>query len=346
MSFPFIFEANFDTGASSGDSFDSLTDVEGVVTYRSYPVLSTYSVTDIGPIAPYRGAYVVEWDLSGDANDHTFIEGDIDIADTVTRYSRFYVFFGKDFRATVTDIFNLYEVQGTANAVEGVVGFRITAGTNVIEIGTGQVAPTTFASNPIPKGQWVCVELVSNIRTAGTGTSDVWVDGSLAASVTTLTNTAVLRGVLGVQNQLATTLGHLFVDAFVFDDTQIGRILDRYAETVLVTKSIHVCLGASEILNVTLLPGTGTNSVLKIWDTDIAMLEDENTVVAHLFNLTASEPPIDLADVPLCVKRGAYVQLSGTAPRALVHIGKSQGHYSVGRVRQHGSKVTPFGTGL
>src|SRR4029077_2698730 len=125
------------------------------------------------------------------------------------------------------------------------------------------------------------------------------------------------------QDTLSTTLGHLFMDSYVFDDLQVGMMKDRYPETIWLTKTTHVALGTSELLNVTLIPGTAADSVLKIFDTDNADISDEGNIVAHLYNLTASEPPIDLADIPVTCKRGIFAQLSGTAPRALLHIGMS-----------------------
>lgn len=291
----------------------------------------------MGPIAPYRGAYCLEFDSKADTADHVLIEGDIDIADTATGWAAFYLFLGKDLRG-VTDIFNIFEFQGTANAVEGVVGLRVTTGSSEVEIGTGQTAAAAFATEKLQLGRWYHVALKTVVQTGGTGTSDVYVDGKLMHSVTGVTNTAVLRGVLGIQNTLNTTLGHIYIDQFAFDDLQIYPLTDRYPETILIHKSQHICLGESELLNVTLEQGAGTDNVLKIYDTDNTDTTDEHNLVAWLYNLTASEPPIDLADVPVSVKRGAYVQLSGTSPRALVHIGRSQGYYSAGRIRQHGSK--------
>lgn len=333
MAFPYIFESNFEQGDNT--EWDSETDTEGALNIRHYSFLARLDTTQVGAIAPWRGAYVAEWNLLGDTSDHVLIEGDIDIADAATRWARFYLFLGKDLRG-VTDTFNIFELQGTADAVENAIGLRITTGSELVEIGVGKVAPTVWATQKLSKGRWYCIELKSVIQTGGTGTGDVYVDGTLAASVTALTNTAVLRGLLGTQNTLSTTLGHIFMDKFAFDDTRLGVQKNRYPEVVWLTKSAHVCLGYSELLNITLIPGTSTDSVLKVFDTDKAETTDESNIVAHLFNLTASEPPIDLADVPVCVRNGAYVFLSGTSPRALVHIGKSQGHFSHGRVRQHG----------
>lgn len=337
MARPYIFEDNFEyNGAFTLGGWDSETDTGSLLNQRHYTFLARENVQVVGGIAPFRGAYCPEWNL-GDTNDHTLIEGDIDIADTVTRYSRFYFFPGLDLRATADDTWNIYEVQGTANAIENAVGLRITAASGLLEIGVGNTAPTAFY--PIQRGRWYCVELISNIQSGGTGTATLQIDGTQVAQVTTLTNTAVLRGVLGSQDTLATTTGHFYIDQFAFDDARIGPFKDRYPETILIYKSQHLALGQTDLLNVTLEQGAGTDNVLKIYDTDIADTTDEHSLVAWLYNLTASEPPIDLADVPVTVKRGVYVELSGTSPRALIHIGSSQGYYSAGRIRQHGSKL-------
>lgn len=337
MAFPFIYQSNFEDGTNS--EWDSETDVAGALNIRHYSWLSREDVTKVGPIAPWRGAFVAEWNLLGDTSDHILIEGDMNIADTETAWTRFYLFLRKDLRG-VTDIFNIFELQGTADAVEHAIGLRITTGNDQVEIGIGQTAPSVFATQKLVKGRWYCIESKVIDQTNGTGSQELYVDGALVQSLSTLTNTAVLRGVIGSQNTLNTTLGGFYIDDFVFDDTRIGPRRDRYPEVIHLTKSTHICLGASELLNVTLLPGSGTDSVLKIFDTDRAEVLDEGNIVAHLFNLTALEPPIDLADVPVCVKRGAFVQLAGTAPRALIHIGRSQGYGSHGRVRQHGSSVS------
>lgn len=344
MAWPYTFEENFERGTRG--NFDSETDAEGILNFRHYSFLARHRTDVIGAIAPWRGAFCVEVALGGDANDHTLIEANI-VADTQTAFSRFYFFLAKNFTATADDTFNIFEFQSAA-AVEGVVGLRITAATGVVEIGVGKVAPTVFAAQPFTRGRWYAIDVVTVVQTAGTGTTTLFLDDAQVAQVTTITNIALTTTALGIRNALSTTSGHIFYDAVVYDDTgaeatasRIGPMRDRYPETVMVTQSTHLCLGTSELLNVTLLPGAGTNNVLKIFDTDNAYLSDEYNVIAMLYNLTASEPPIDLADVPICVKRGVYVQLAGTNPRALIHIGKSQAWGSHGRVRQLGFSVNP-----
>ena len=332
MAFPWIFDDNFESGTLTS-GWDSETDTGSKLNIRHYTYLAKQDASKVGPIAPFRGAYIPEWDL-GDTNDHTLIEGDIDVADGTTRYTRFYFFAGKDLTATADDTFAIYELQGAANAVEISVGLRITAASNKLEIGIGNTAPTVFTQ--IDRGKWYCVEVLHTNSSAAAGVGTLFLNGGQVATVTGLTNTVVARGVLGSQDTLSTTTGHFYIDQFVFDDLRIYPFKDRYPEQLTIYKSQTIAVGETDILNLTLTQGAGTDNVVKLWDTDRIDTLDEFGYVAHLYNLTASEPPIDLADVPMHFKRGVYVQISGTSPKVLIHIGCSQGYYSAGRIRQHG----------
>lgn len=336
MAFPFLFEENFEDGTLG--NFDSETDTGSLLNYIHYSKLAGYNPSIVGAIAPWRGAFVAEWNL-GDTNDHILIDAALAIANGATAWTRFYIFLGKNLQATADDVFSIYELQGTANAQELVVALQITAATGAIKIGSAQTqAGITFASGNLDRGRWYCIEVKGVCQTgAATGTSEVFLDGTSIGSVTNAAiNTAIVRGALGTQDTLATTTGYIFMDRVTFDELRIGGDRDRYPETIYVTKTGHICLGDSRLENVTLLPGAGTNNVLTIFDTDKADIADEGNVVALLYNLTASEPPIDLPNAPVSVKRGAYVVLAGTNPRAIIQIGRSQGYYSHGRVRQHG----------
>lgn len=327
MAFPYIFEANFEGGTNA--EFDSESDTGSRLDFPHYTTLAQIP----GMPAPYRGAYCMRI-VMGDTNDHTLIEGDIDIADTVTRYSRFMLYVGTDVAATADDTFNIYEVQGTANAVENAVGLRITASTDVVEIGVGNTAPTVFSV--IPKGKWLSVELISVIQTGGTGTATLQVDGGQVAQVTTLTNTAVLRGVLGTQDTLSTTTGTLLFDQFAFDDTQLYPITQRFTETVFVTKSGHLFVGAGRVENASLLAGAATDGVLSIYDTDTANTNDVHNLKLELKNVTNSDI-VDPAGVPIDLYRGCYVTLAGTTPRAMVKISPRH-HFSDGAIRAYGQR--------
>lgn len=335
-SFPYLLEENFEDGTLG--NFDSETDTGSLLNFVHYSKLAGYQPSIVGAIAPWRGAFVAEW-LLGDTNDHILIDAALAAANGVTIYTRFYMFLGKNLQATADDIFSIYELQGTANAQESVIALKITAATGAIQIGSAQTqAGITFASANLDRGKWLCIELKTACVTgAATGTSEVFVDGSSIGSVTNAAvNTAIARGCLGTQDTLATTTGYLFMDRFTCDDARIGVERDRYPETMLLTKTGHVCLGESQLMNVTLLNGGATDNVLVIYDTDRADTADEGNIVAYLKNITSSEPPIDLPNAPVSVKRGAYVVMTGTNPRAMIQVGRSQGYFSHGRVRQHG----------
>lgn len=327
MAHPWIFESNFEAGTNA--EWDSETDTGSRLDFPHYSELAR--TPGIG--MPYRGAYAMRIQM-GDTNDHTLIEGDIDIADTVTRYSSFMLYVGNDVDATADDIWNIYEVQGTANAVENAVGFQYTAATDVLEIGVGQVAPTVFYA--INKGRWYHVELVSVIQTGGTGTGTLWLDGVQVAQVTTLTNTAVLRGVLGTQNTLSTTTGTLLFKDFKFDDAQVYPPNQRWPEIVRITKSAHVFVGPGAIDGVTLLSATGTADV---YDTDTANTNDAS---AKRISLDTGGNFVSNSD-KTHFERGCYVSLAGTNPVAEIRLARSGGpkaHWSEGAIRSYALRRT------
>lgn len=274
MAFPYIFESNFEAGTNA--EWDSESDTGSLLNYPHYSKLSGYNATIVGPIVPYRGAWVAEWNL-GDTNDHTLIAAAIAIADTVTRYTRLYLFPGKNLTATADDTFSILELQGTANAQESVIALKIVAATNALTIGVGQTQATaSFATQPLTRGKWVCVELLTTVQTGGTGVSTLYLDGAQVATVTTITNTAVLRGVLGTQDTLSTTTGHLFIDRFAFDSTRFYPDKQQFPLSIQLTKSAHVFLGAGWIDSTALLSATGSYI---LYDTDTANANNSEAVL-------------------------------------------------------------------
>lgn len=334
MAFPYIFADNFETGSNA--SWDSEADTGSKLDFPHYSALSV--IPSMG--VPYNGAYCMRIQM-GDTNDHTLIEGDIDIADAATRYSSFMLYVGKDVAATADDTFAIYEVQGTANAVENSVGLRITASTDEVEIGVGNTAPTAFVS--ISKGVWHHVELVSVVDSGGSGTATLWLDGASAASVSTLTNTAVLRGVLGTQDTLATTTGTLLFKNFKFDDGQIYPPRQRFPSTERLTQSGHVFVGPGWIEGATLLSANGT---MDIYDTDTGNIND---LQSKLIELSTSGNFVSY-ESPVYFERGCYVALGGTNPYGEVKLVTNpmrrgifgpKYHWSDASIRDYGQKRVP-----
>lgn len=333
MAFPWIYENSFENPTTPFGA-DSESDTGSKLSVVPYFELARTP----GLAMPYRGASCLMIDLrNGDTNDHTLTEGDIDIADTATRWFRFYLWLSKDFAATADDTFNLLELQQAGGTIECSLGLRITAATGAVEIGIGDgTAPTDFATAPLVTGQWTCVEWKVKVSTTGAGTQDLYVDGGNVVALSTLTNAAAVgAGVLGTQNTLATTTGIILIDQFVMDDTQVGRFRERRPLHVTLTESGHAFVGPGRIEGVELLSGAATDNVLTIYDTDTASIGDAQGFVVEMKNTANSEvvssPAIDLAAYDF--RLGCYVQLSGTNPRAVVHLAGAGAYMSEGGQR-------------
>lgn len=333
MAFPWIFASNFEQGTNA--EWDSEQDTGSKLDFPHYSTLATIP----GAPAPYRGAYCARIDLtSGDTNDHTLTEGDMDIADAGTGYFRWYMYISSNFTATANDVFNIFELQQAGGTVEMSVSMQITASSNLLEIGFGDgVAQSSFVTYPA-RGRWCCIELLATVSTGGSGVATLFLDGTQVQTSTTLTQAAAVgQCVLGTQNTLSTTTGVIYLDQFVMDDARIYPISVRFPHEVLLTKSGHVFVGSGTVENVSLLSGAGTDCVLSIFDTDVGNTNDASNVRVELKN-TANNELVDPAGTPLTFQRGCYVSLSGTNPRALVKIGWAQGYWSDGRIKQHGEK--------
>lgn len=330
MAFPYTFEECFELG-TIGD-FDSEADTGSLLDILHYTQLLNLKDAPM----PYRGAYCARINM-GDTNDHTLTEGSMDIADGGTGYVRFYLYADANVTASADDVFSIFEWQQAGGTVEGTIGMQITAATNYLEIGIGDgTAPSSYVS--FPRKKWVCVEALYTCSTVGAGAFTLYLDGTAAIALTSLTNAAAIgQGVLGTQLTLSTTTGGLYFDQVVFDDARIGMIPIRYPQTVYLTKSGHVFVGAGEMLNISLLSGSASDNELIIYDTDAANSTNLSNRVAYVSN-TAGGETVDLAGVPVTVQRGCFVALSGTNPRAIVTVGWAQGYWSAGRIKQHAAK--------
>ena len=342
MAFPFIFEANFEAETDGSVEWDAAaTDTGSQLDFPSYKDLARLPFRSA---APSSGAKCMRLQLTGGTADAFVVEGDIDISLPGTAFFKFDVWFSDDFAATADDTFHFLETQGAANAITQVLGARIVATTGAINFGMGNIVPTSFGALAITRGAWYTVELdITN--NAGAGTIDLFVTkrgdkispNVHATQVGTLTNIAVTRGVLGIQNHLGTTTGTILIDNFVMDDARLFPRAIVNPEVVLMTKSGHVFVGPGEVDNISLLSGGGTDNVLAVFDTDSADTNDANNIGVELKN-TADNELVDPAGTPISIRRGAFVQLAGTNPRALVKIKLVDSFGSAAAIRRLGSK--------
>lgn len=338
MTFPFTFESNFEQGTNA--EWDTETDTASQLDFPHY---STLAKLPWHTAAPFRGAYCMRLALTGGTADATLTEGDIDIALDENQFVRFMIWISPDFTGTANDTLTLLELQSAGPVIEVAFGLRVVAATNTINFGIGELAPTSFGSEAIQRGIWYTVELDVTLDDGASddGTIDLYVtpEDQVSASavhasqVATLDQAAVIQGVLGVQGQLATTTGTILIDQFVFDDSRAYAIRDRYRQTITLTKSTHVFVGHGEICHVELLSGGGTDNVVAVYDTDTAETTDADKLILELKNLSNNE--YVSTDLKRGITRGAYVQLSGTNPRATVTFSKTPAYGSPGAIRSY-----------
>jgi hypothetical protein len=307
-----LFSENFETGTIGG--FDSETDTASQLDIVHYKTLGRYPWPNC---TPYSGAYCMRLVLTGSTADATLSESSVDIADGVTNYFIFDVYFAPNFAATADDIFQLVELQGAAAAITASFGVQITAATQAIQLGIGSAAsagvPNTFMSAPIERDTWYTVELKMKPSTTGTGTLDMFVtragdptQQTAQAALTGKTNIVVTDAVVGVQNQLATTTGVILLDKFAFSDVRIYP-RERYTQNPTFIQSAHAFVGPGYIDGAAILDGT--TPTMKLWDTDSAD--------------TSGEPKVWLATGAtnqssigghIFFSKGCYVELGGTTP--------------------------------
>ena len=329
MSFPMIFASHFDTGTIG--TWDTETDVSGALDYPHYTTL----VTLTGRPTPYRGAYCMRIQAPANTAAHTLLEGDINIAAAGTGWTRFMLYVSTDFAATANDIFNIFELQASGT-VEGAISLQITAATDLVEIGIGELAAATFPAE-VSKGVWHQIELRALIDdiASNNGVLELFLDGVSIQTVSSLDQAAITDGVLGTKNTLSTTdTGFLLFDEFVFDDTR-AAITHRFATHRIVGADAFLFVGAGQLDNVKILNGGGTDSTLELYDTDIY-----NASLRPLWRGTAPTANVDTdaADVPVVFTRGCLARLAGTLTGAQFSIGRAVGWGSDGAIRNYAAR--------
>ena len=341
MAFPWIFHSNFEQGNSA--EWDSETDTANQM---DFPHVSDLAKTPWPTAVPYSGAYCMRCTLAGGTADAFLVEGDLDVADNTLRHISFKMWFDPDFIGTADDVVNVLELKASST-VEATFGFRVVAASNVINLGIGETAPTSFSGEAIERGRWYTVELEVEVdeSTEDDGTIDLYVTkedkrvstGIAATQVASLDQGAVTTGVFGIQDHLATTLGTILFDEFKLDDARIyaeeTRPISRYDN--ILTKSGHAFIGAGRIDDVVLMPGAAADGVLTVYDTNAANTLDASNIVGEVKNVTNSES-VNLPNTPIYVKRGAYVTLTGTTPRGQLRFSNNNAHGKVSVIKQFG----------
>ena len=333
MAFPFLAEEGFELGTLG--VFDAEVDTQSKLDFPHYSDLARIP----GLPAPYRGAFCMRVDLSlGTADAYVQETGSWDTAAAGTVFTRFYFWFGGNPVMADADIFGIWQLWSGASTVEATIGIQYTDanGYRLFANETAAAAGAVFA--PLTLNQWHCIEARALIDSgAGNdGVLQLFLDGASIGSVTSLDQADITSGILGaVGIDAGTTRGILLFDDLIIDDARIYPNSERYPSLLMMTKSGHAFVGPGCIDNISMMPGAGTDNVLSVFDTDRGVTNDAGNIDVELKN-TANNELVDPAGMPANVRYGAYVQLSGTNPRALVQIGKAVGYGSDGAIRTYG----------
>ena len=308
MAFPFIFEANFETGDNT--EWDSETDTGSQLTIESYKQLSKLPFTNF---LPFSGAFAMRLNVSATA-DAFLTEGDVNYALDATGGVRFTSLIANDFAFTADDTVALMELQGAANAILLSIGLRLTAATDLIELGIGELAPTAFGGF-LERGKWYTIEASFNIDAGGNdGDASLFstkvneVSSAALATLSSLDQIAVTHAVLGIQDQLDTTTGNLLIGDFTADD---ARLFDRnrISSSPVITKSGHLFVGRGFVEAATILSENADDSV-DFFDTDNGDTDQDRKIeLKNGANLSVSGE--------FLFQKGCFVSMAGALnPRA------------------------------
>lgn len=338
MAFPYLSENSFELGTRG--HFDAESDSAGRLDFPHYSDLAGVP----GLPAPYRGAYCMRVALTSTTDAYVQETGSWDTAGTGTIFFRIMFWVSPNITMADTNEFAIFQMWSATNTVEGGAYINFTTA-NGLRLGIGETSASSFL--PLSTGVWHCLELKFTIDPgANDGTIDAWLDGSAFTQVASLDQGDITSGVMGVLGQDAgTTKGVILFDSVIAGGAQIYPPTFRFSENLLLTSSSHAFVGPGYIYDVSLLSGAATDNVLAIYDTDVGNTNDITKIKCELKNVANNETVTHNSLTPIEIKRGCYVSLSGTGPRAILHIRPHVAWGSDGAIRGYGARriATPMG---
>lgn len=312
MAFPWLSETGFEDGTRG--HFDVETDTETRLDFPHYSALARVP----GVAMPWRGAYCMRVALANDgtpADAYLQETGSWDTSGSGTIFFRFMLWVSSDIVMADADEFAIFQLWSGATTVEGGVYINYTTA-NGLRIGIGDASASQFLG--LTTNAWHCLELKYLVDSGpNDGTLDAWLDGGAFTQVASLDQGAITSGVIGVIGQDAgTSAGTILFDDVIADDARLGPVVDRFKQSIYLTQSGHAFVGPGEVTGISLVAGAATDNTITIYDTDTGYTTDTSNVVYTGGAAVASTTVDLLLNEKIRVKRGAYVVLAGTNPRA------------------------------
>lgn len=334
MVHPYVAEHNFEAGTNA--EFTSEVDTESKLNIDHYTVLARNGAR---LEVPYAGAYAAHIDLSlGTADAYLQETALYDMVAGDRRLLRL-MFYAKGLTMAASDRFTILALQSAGPVDEMTLSILNNAGRlQLVAAETGATAVASGRVADLIQEQWHTLELLINIDTGATdGSMTFFLDGyQIGTELTGLGQGAITQARIGAMGiDAGTTAGHLLFDSIIVDDTRVFPPATRFSATRVLTKSGHAFLGPGQIESVALIAGAGTDSVLTCYDTDEA---NTNTpmIVPELRNADGGlDPVVYLAwHGAGYFKRGCYIVLSGTEPRAHITARRATS-LSVGAIKSY-----------
>ena len=318
MALPLEFYENFEAGTKG--NFDSESD--------SGKRLDFPHARDLAPLVPWRGAYCCRVNL-GKNSDDAYLSETVSWASGQTRYGRFRLFVGDDVQfGNDGDRVQLLAFYSSGPTLEGGISLvRVDPHGTVIAVGSP--GASDFTNNGylvVPQGQWLTLEFRKQVDSSSglvlICRPDIGQTVSALGAEGTITTVR-----LGAIDQTGDIQGTLLFDEFAIDEGRLYDDSDSAHNGALSGRSMHLLksgfafLGKGEIEHVNLIDGGSNDSVLRIYDTDEGQFTPMGALRETLKSNAASSS-VQSLHRGFSVSRGAYVELSGTNPQALIRIGQ------------------------
>lgn len=317
MALPLEFHETFEAGTKG--NFDSESDSGNRLDFPHQ--------MDIGDrMMPWRGAYMCRVSL-GKNSDDAYLEEGVSWADGQNRWGRFKMFVGEDvqFGNDLDYARILYFYSSTSTAEARLVLARFEPLGIVLVTETENESWNVNNSHfKVPIGEWFTVEWELDVDT------DSGYLGAILPNVCRITSRNAAMGTitkfrLGSIDQNGDITGTIYFDDFMVDE---GRLYDDPSAhngalsggSLFFLQSGFAFLGEGAIDHVTLIDGGSNDSRVRIYDAFEPTALPAGSLRYDLKAVSGNPTPQSSSNlVPF--RRGAYVQLSGTNPQAIVRLG-------------------------
>jgi hypothetical protein len=315
MAFPWLFEENFELG-TKGD-FDSETDTDNRLDFAGPADLAGDGLG----VAPYRGAYVIRVNMSKSNTDAYVEDAAFGVSLGTTRWLRHYLMLSDDFTMSDGDVVNIFGVYSSGPTFEMGVGIMRKDPDGVVLVAQNAIAHT---GGPF-------IKIVPGAGPASKSSTSLM--RRIPRLGCTLTATRCSRPASPPARSLLLGLGPCLRPA-ISAATYIGiRSCSTISAccpspkgrwtaptsinaTLTFTKSGFAFVGSGEILEVQAIDNGSDDARVKVFDADTPkMIAEYDKRIDRRFDNHLRLQPTNFL-------RGAFVQLSGTNPQALVRVGK------------------------